>query len=227
MLGFDARLSCIYLRYVAGTDLTKWSDAEGFCTISQSNGAQIWIQTALALEFVHRSGLVHNDIKPGNIIVRQRQDQHMDAYLCDFGLSSHTGDKAHSRGTPFYVPPEWLERNSRDKPGDIWALGIVMLYVLHLITLPDLRGNTSHPQHKYWWIDQVHDNSNGDAEIMQSWITEICTLIETSTSPGAPLLKRMLRKEPETRCSIDLVVHCLSQMWVRAGGSLEHITNRT
>ncbi|KLU83176.1 CAMK protein kinase [Magnaporthiopsis poae ATCC 64411] len=92
---------------------------------------------ALALDHVHRAGVAHNDIKPGNILYSDTRG----AVLIDFGLSSdsaETADHVHAAGTPWYIPPEFLaEPEPRGFPGDVWALGVVQPFLLKLLPLPE------------------------------------------------------------------------------------------
>ncbi|KAK6355429.1 hypothetical protein TWF696_004526 [Orbilia brochopaga] len=93
----------------------------------------IFRQVAAALVFVHANGVIHRDIKPGNILLESEEGP---AYLCDFGTAwavddHHPDEKADSKvieiGTTCYRPPETLfgYRAYRSEV-DIWALGCVI-----------------------------------------------------------------------------------------------------
>ncbi|KAF1910994.1 kinase-like domain-containing protein, partial [Ampelomyces quisqualis] len=82
-------------------------------------------QTALALKHLHDRKIMHRDIKPGNILL---SDDHQTARLCDFG-HAHIGGNWRGGGTEWYIPPEVLTIGTFDAAGDIWALGITMLFV--------------------------------------------------------------------------------------------------
>ncbi|KAI1320042.1 kinase-like domain-containing protein [Xylariaceae sp. FL0255] len=88
---------------------------------------------ARALQYLRRKKILHNDIKPGNILYNGKK-----ATLIDFGLGTHDGAAAYNpSGTPWYIPPEYLRREERKAPSNVWALGVVMLYLLRQVALPD------------------------------------------------------------------------------------------
>lgn len=81
---------------------------------------EVCIKIADALSFIHNKGIVHRDIKPGNILF----DENKNPKLSDFGVSNTRG------GTPRYLPPEiyFSEYISpKDRKIDIYSLGIVLL----------------------------------------------------------------------------------------------------
>ncbi len=86
-------------------------------------------QVVLGLQAAHKAGLLHRDMKPGNIIIAD--DGH--AKVLDFGLSLSTRDEDTEDiiwATPFYVPPETLMREPEDLRTDIYALGMTLRHLL-------------------------------------------------------------------------------------------------
>ena len=84
-------------------------------------------QTASGLHAAHMSGIVHRDIKPGNIFLLNSGT----VKILDFGLSRFVHQERFTAphkimGTLSYMPPEQLAGESVDYRADIWALGVVL-----------------------------------------------------------------------------------------------------
>jgi serine/threonine protein kinase len=93
--------------------------------------AEIGAQIASALEAAHAAGIVHRDVKPGNVMV---PDQGM-AKLADFGIASLQGDPQLTStglviGSPAYMAPEQARGEESGPPVDFWALGATMFYAV-------------------------------------------------------------------------------------------------
>lgn len=113
------------MRYMPGGSLI---DRLRYGNISLADSARIVRQIAPALDEAHRKGVIHRDIKPGNILF----DGNENAYLSDFGIVKISGDAGtftgnNILGTPSYMSPE-LARGDADVDGtsDIYALGILI-----------------------------------------------------------------------------------------------------
>jgi serine/threonine protein kinase len=86
-----------------------------------SRVVDILLQVCAGLDYAHKQGIIHQDIKPPNIFV-QPNDQ---VKIVDFGLACPPGDADSSlRGTIFYAPPELIEGDSVNEQTDIYCLGI-------------------------------------------------------------------------------------------------------
>jgi serine/threonine protein kinase len=122
----------IAMRYVAGRDLRHLLDREGPLAIADAT--RIAIQVASALDAAHDHGLVHRDVKPGNILVAAGTDsdhpEHV--YLTDFGLTkkslSLTGFTSVGQfvGTLDYVAPEQISGRPVDGRCDVYSLACVV-----------------------------------------------------------------------------------------------------
>ena len=88
------------------------------------------IEVAQGLKAAHAAGLIHRDVKPGNILL----DAKGKAKLVDFGLALVTqGGKARATeiwATPYYVPPETVEGHAEDFRSDIYAFGATLYHAL-------------------------------------------------------------------------------------------------
>ena len=126
----------IAMRYVQSTDLKALVQTRG--RLSPGRTVSIVSQAASALDAAHAQGLVHRDVKPGNILVAEGQGSggtdHV--YLSDFGLTKRTASgggltrTGQFVGTPGYVAPEQIEGRSLDGRTDQYSLAVVMFECL-------------------------------------------------------------------------------------------------
>jgi YVTN family beta-propeller protein len=120
----------IAMRYVDGKDLRTLIDQGG--ALETERAVRLVAQVADALDVAHVQGLVHRDVKPGNILLAQRADTPQHAYLCDFGLSkmvsSISGLTATGQflGTVDYVAPEQIKGEALDGRADLYSLACVL-----------------------------------------------------------------------------------------------------
>src|SRR3954470_5004561 len=121
------------MQYVDGPDLRELLHREG--EFEPERAIRLVEQVAAALDSAHEAGLVHRDVKPGNVLVRQEEEgEH--AYICDFGLARHvssvsslTGERGFV-GTIDYVPPEQIQGATLDGRADVYSLGCVLFELL-------------------------------------------------------------------------------------------------
>ncbi len=125
----DANLAhgCYYIamEYVDGGSL-KDLIARGPLPIG--NALDIAIQLADALDYAHREGLIHRDVKPANVLLTRSGRPK----LADFGIVQALHERSaltlpgSSPGTPMYMSPEQAEGQPTDSRTDIYSLGIVL-----------------------------------------------------------------------------------------------------
>ena len=142
-------------------------------------------QIASALAAAHRKGIVHQDMKPGNVLL----DEDMNSYLADFGIAKNLLDyqealrKNPRVGTPLFMAPEQFTKEIVITPQtDIYSLGIVLYAVL---------------------TGRVPFANNKTTEIIRSHLTEPLPPLQF-VRPELPhelnnILKQATAKEPEAR----------------------------
>jgi hypothetical protein len=129
----DEEMPYLVMRYVDGVDLATLIRREG--RLDGLRAARIVEQVAGALDEAHARGLVHRDVKPGNVIVEERRGSEQ-AYLTDFGLTKQmdatSGVTATGRwvGTIDYASPEQIRGKHVDARSDVYALGCVLFVAL-------------------------------------------------------------------------------------------------
>jgi serine/threonine protein kinase len=128
----DGRLF-LAMRYVVGTDMDTLIGREG--KLAPARAVAIVAQVASALDAAHSRGLVHRDVKPGNILIAEEYGEER-AYLTDFGLTKSSGADAHLTrtgvvvGTLDYVAPEQVQGGAVDGRADTYALACVLYHAV-------------------------------------------------------------------------------------------------
>jgi serine/threonine protein kinase len=134
----------VAMRYVEGTDLGELiSSRDG---LPAEEAVDVIGQVAAALDAAHARGLVHRDVKPGNVLLEDRATGRH-AYLTDFGLVKAVGAvtgvvtrTGQWLGTPDYAAPEQIHGGDVDARTDVYALGCLLF---HAITgKPPFAGDT-------------------------------------------------------------------------------------
>jgi serine/threonine protein kinase len=116
---------CLVMEYLEGRSLSALLAEQ--VTLPLAQVARIGEQVASALVAAHRAGIVHRDVKPGNILI----DDNGTTKITDFGISRAAGDMALTQtgligGTPAYLAPE-LARGADPVPSsDVFALGATL-----------------------------------------------------------------------------------------------------
>jgi serine/threonine protein kinase len=124
----------ISMRYVEGSDLGRILHAEG--ALEPPRTILILSQVASGLDAAHTQGLVHRDVKPGNILVEGPGSVMERAYLSDFGISKRTTTGSGLTrtgqfvGTVDYVAPEQITGEPIDGRTDVYSLGCVLYQCL-------------------------------------------------------------------------------------------------
>ncbi len=184
---FDAGISnerlYIAMQLVEGRDLQSVLEHSGGLPLARA--ATLISQVGMALEDAHEIGLLHRDVKPHNILLRETGTGREFAYLADFGIarlaeSGHTMTRGVI-GTPSYMAPEVHQGERPSQASDIYSLGCVLWATLR--GRPPYEGTTE------FQIAQGHVNGEmpsleGPAQVV---------------GPVNAVLHRALAKRPEDR----------------------------
>jgi CRP-like cAMP-binding protein len=111
----------IIMEYVEGDSLKSVLRKEG--KLSPSRTVELLLQICAGLGHAHEKGVVHSDVKPGNIVLHKNDR----VKLVDFGFACAPGtrDEKNIKGTAYYVAPEQVKGQAVDERSDLYSLGIM------------------------------------------------------------------------------------------------------
>jgi serine/threonine-protein kinase len=171
------------MEFVEGESLSAILKRDG--KISVENALRILHQTAQGLATAHDRGVIHRDIKPGNLMLSERGQ----VKIADFGIALATKDVSKKLtttgefvGTPGYLSPEVCLGKPIDQRSDIFSLGIVMFEMLS--------GRTPFSDESPLGLM---------LEVVKAEIPDIQELNGEVDAQTAAILARMVAKEPEQR----------------------------
>lgn len=185
----------LVMEYVEGTTLAELVRDNGHLPADQV--APIIAQTASALAAAHASGIVHRDVKPSNILVRDDGQ----VKLSDFGIARAAADASLTQtglvtGSPAYLAPEVASGKQATPASDVWSLGATLFHAL-----------AGHPPY------EVNGNVLG---AMYRIVNEPPPRLD---EPGEmePVLLATMAHDPQQRWSMEDVVRFLDQSTAMAG----------
>ncbi len=151
--GEEDGVAYLAMELVEGTDLRlRLKDGAALSPVDAVDIAQ---QVAEGLGFAHERGIVHRDIKPGNIMLQPRgQAKIMDFGLARMRVADHKTSTGMVLGTPKYMSPEQVAGEPVDQRSDVFSLGIVLHEMLTGTRLfagadtPQIMHNVVHTEHE-------------------------------------------------------------------------------
>merc|ERR1712048_1283535 len=119
----------IVMEYAENGNLYKQMSKQG--TFHEKDAFNIFSQTCLGIEFLHKQNIIHRDLKPENLLI----DKKKRIKICDFGWSAEASNNSIQRktfcGTYDYMAPEVMLGKPQSFAVDIWCLGILLYELLH------------------------------------------------------------------------------------------------
>ncbi|KAK5637249.1 hypothetical protein RRF57_012961 [Xylaria bambusicola] len=209
LLGYDARFHSLYLEYIDAKALSDLVGPNLHFTGTEKDALRIMEELTSALSHMHGKEIIHGDIKPANVFYNNDRG----AVLIDFRLSFQVGNLAASRGcgTPWYLPPEYMKSGRVEGPeSDIWALGVIMLWLLGYIRLPER-------SYESWRLPDISpvgtlvDAHERAMDKMNNWISSILSVRQRCLSQKRTKLAQIVAKMLETQTSARIDAVSLSQ----------------
>jgi serine/threonine protein kinase len=183
-------LMFLVMPLLKGRDLDRVLEELG--ALDPETAVRIALQAARGLSAAHRIGIIHRDVKPGNLILDEEEGEII-VRVCDFGIAKQLGGESSltktgsQLGTPDYVSPEQLKSSKHvDERADVWSLGATLYQMLcgaapyaHIESVFDLitaivTEDVPHLQDRAPWLDAalcliVHKSLQRDPN--QRWAT--------------------------------------------------------
>jgi len=152
--------------------------------ISEPQTLEVGLQVAKGLQAALQAGLIHRDIKPGNILFADRNT----AKIVDFGLAllaaQHAETEGEIWGTPYYVAPERLTNAKEDFRSDLYSLGATLFHAV-----------AGHPTF------ENETESAAELKKLKSNPPALRTVVPDVSAATAAVIDRMLRPNPADRQS--------------------------
>jgi hypothetical protein len=125
----DDKAPYLVMQFIPGESLQHRVDRDG--PLAPNEILRIGMQAAAGLAAAHEQGVIHRDVKPGNILLENGVER---ALLTDFGLARAADDATLTRsgilaGTPHYMSPEQACGGDVDARSDLFSLGAVLYFM--------------------------------------------------------------------------------------------------
>ncbi|MCB9556090.1 MAG: serine/threonine protein kinase [Deltaproteobacteria bacterium] len=132
----DEGLPFIAMEYVEG--ITLEALCEQHAPLPVARAFDIATQIASALTEAHEHGVIHRDLKPGNILLSSKRSGRDEIKVVDFGIAKISEGDEESQltqtgavfGTPYYLSPEQASGAKVDQRSDVYSLGVVLYHML-------------------------------------------------------------------------------------------------
>lgn len=181
---------CIVMQLIDSTPLSSLLQEHGNFTPHEA--ARVGAEVGAALAAAHRRKIVHRDVKPGNILIRDDGS----AMISDFGIAQALGDTTITatglvHGTPAYLAPEVARGDPSSFASDVFSLGSTLFAMLEGSPPFGTDRNA---------IALLHRVAQGDVAV------------PGSAGPLAPLLVEMLSTDPKQRPDMATVARRLTEL---------------
>ncbi len=211
--GHDGNVHYLVTEYVPGTDLRQLVRRQGPLTVQQA--ANVIMQAAHGLQYAHEQGLIHRDVKPGNILVTPEGI----AKVSDLGLSGFVQEADSDPrvgkivGTADYLSPEQIKNPYEiTAVSDIYSLGCTLYYAISG-KVPFPGGTTvdkarRHCEETPWhprrfnpevseeFVEVIADMMEKDPKKRVSTAAEVAVRLKPWAIEAAPLPSQQLTKSP-------------------------------
>ncbi|KZS03768.1 Serine/threonine-protein kinase ULK3 [Daphnia magna] len=181
---WDSNFIYIIMEYCEGGDLSVF--VRSHKQLQEKICKSFLCQLASALQYLRQHNIVHMDLKPSNLLLTSRRNPVLK--LADFGLAQSLKNRQKEtsfRGSPLYMAPEILRRESYDASVDLWSTGVILYECL---------------------FGKPPCSSSSLKELVEDIQSKATIIIPTTKDISADckdLLERLLQKDPNKRMTFD------------------------
>jgi serine/threonine protein kinase/tetratricopeptide (TPR) repeat protein len=120
----EHKVDFLTMEYVEGVTLSHYLKEHG--KLPPVEALEITRQLCAGLSEAHRSGIIHRDLKSGNVMLCPSQKSELRAVIMDFGLAGELSIDSAEGGTPGYMAPELWKGQKASFASDIYSLGVIL-----------------------------------------------------------------------------------------------------
>nr|XP_044993724.1 interferon-induced, double-stranded RNA-activated protein kinase isoform X2 [Jaculus jaculus] len=183
-----SKTKCLFIQmeFCDKGTLEKWLENRKRGELDKALALEFFEQITTGVDYIHSKGLIHRDLKPGNIfLVNEKQIK-----IGDFGLATSLENdqkRTNYKGTPLYMSPEQCHSRDYGKEVDIFALGLIFAELLHICMTITETTEFFEELRKGIFSDDIFD------------------------SKEKTLLQRLLSKEPKKRPDTSEILETLAK----------------
>ena len=177
----------IILNYIEGNTFGEYLKENNF-NLKEPKAANIILQIANGIKYLHKFGIVHRDLKPDNIMIMQN-DNKINVKIMDFGLSKIVSKEeklVEGFGTLLFAAPELIQNMPYNIEIDVWSLGVILFYMF--TGYYPFKGKEEFEIEEKI-INEPVEFKDGEWEIISDKVKD--------------LIRKCLEKYPEDRITID------------------------
>ena len=124
----DHEVDFLTMEFVEGETLSRYLSDHG--KLPQRDAIEIARQLCAGIAEAHRSGIIHRDLKSGNVMLCQTAQGGLRVVIMDFGLAGSAAVDSAEGGTPGYMAPELANGARASGASDIYALGVILYEIV-------------------------------------------------------------------------------------------------
>ncbi|KAJ4414106.1 Mitogen-Activated Protein Kinase Kinase Kinase 8 [Neurospora sp. IMI 360204] len=195
----------VYLGWMGGRDIEGLKFDITGPLVPKDLWSSLLLQMTLALDYLAARNIVHEDVKPGNILYKRFRNGHVNFRLADFSNSGRSWVRQEGFDRPLFRAPEWTkfveEKEGGTQPSaDVWALAMTMICVTqrpHATVMP----------HVWDKVDQGFFSEAVEAAFQQA-----TGEVSSFENQKLGLLRPMLRLNPHDRAEPRDMSGCIQKL---------------